>query len=127
MLLLLVVFLCGNKLIANSNVEYTLTGFMSHDSGNCWKYVLVNKNIRTSEVNKIAKELHKKYPKNCFRFYSDLNTLKKMYKYDSTNSYVTKKAPYPEQAFNKYNRGIVNIQYGLGWVYTTENYESIKL
>lgn len=127
MLLFMFVFNCENQSIANSTTKYTMTNFISHDNGGTWKYILVDKNIKTSEMIKIAKELHKKYPKNFFRFYSDLSTLKKMYIYDSTNSYATGKVAYPEQAFNKDNQGIVNVQYGYGWAFTTKEYELIKL
>jgi hypothetical protein len=113
-------------------LKYTITEYNLIKYGDNWKYVLVDEKYTHAELEEIARELHNKYPTTCFNLFANIKTLKLMYRYDSTNSYVTKQIQYPEEALKRDDRGIVNQMFvsntqGRVWSYTSPNYETIEL
>lgn len=113
-------------------LKYTITKYNLMQYGDDWKYVLVGENFTSEELKEISTELHNKYPATCFKLFANIETLKLVYKYDSTDSYTTKQIPYPEKVFNRDNRGIINQMWNADrqdriWSYTSQNYETIEL
>lgn len=111
---------------------YTITKYELFQNGDTWKFVLIDENIPYAELKEIANELHNKYPSTCFKIFSNIKTLKLVYEYDATNSYVTKQIAYPETAYNKDNRGLINKMWNSDsqesrWSYTSQDYETIEL